>query len=166
MAFKNEYPLYSSPASLPGNCSQAFAVQSHRKGIVVSLPKRCLVLVITLSLLLCSLPPGVRAQTTATQQSAQPQVPANKVEAPPEDPSEEIGNEKFVFGEVDQQLLSEIKLLDERFEKEGAVYHESGLDSYLTRVGNALVADKKFENVEWKFRALRDPIPNAFALPN
>jgi len=132
----------------------------------VSLPKRCLVLVITLSLLLCSLPPGVRAQTTATQQSAQPQAPANKIEAPPEDPSEEIGNEKFVFGEVDQQLLSEIKLLDERFEKEGAVYHESGLDSYLTRVGNALVADKKFENVEWKFRALRDPIPNAFALPN
>jgi predicted Zn-dependent protease len=28
------------------------------------------------------------------------------------------------------------------------------------------VTDKKVENVEWKFRALRDPVPNAFALPN
>ena len=74
--------------------------------------------------------------------------------------------EKFVFGKVDQDLLSEIKLLDERFEKEGAVYHEPGLDAYLNRVGTSVVADKKLENVEWKFRALRDPVPNAFAMPN
>lgn len=130
----------------------------------MSLQRRFLVFVIALSLLVCSLPPGVRAQTPATQ--PQTQTPASTVEAPPEDPSEELGNQKFVFGQVDQQLLSEINLLDERFEKEGAVYHESGLDSYLTRVGNAVVADRKLENVEWKFRALRDPIPNAFALPN
>src|SRR6185369_17216655 len=63
-------------------------------------------------------------------------------------------------------LLSEIKLLDERFEKEGVVFHETNLDAYLNRVGTAVVADKKLENVEWKFRALRDPVPNAFALPN
>jgi predicted Zn-dependent protease len=74
--------------------------------------------------------------------------------------------EKFVFGKVDQDLLSEIKLLDERFEKEGAVYHEPALDAYLNRVGTAVVADQKLENVEWKFRALRDPVPNAFAMPN
>ena len=74
--------------------------------------------------------------------------------------------EKFVFSKVDQELLEEIKLLDERFEKEGVVYHHPGLDAYLNRVGMAIVADKKLENVEWKFRALRDPIPNAFALPN
>lgn len=77
-----------------------------------------------------------------------------------------IADEKFEFGKVDQDLLSEIKLLDERFEKEGAVYHETALDAYLSRVGSAVVADRKFENVEWKFRALRDPVPNAFALPN
>ena len=74
--------------------------------------------------------------------------------------------EKFVFSTVDQELLEEIKLLDERFEKEGVVYNHPGLDAYLNRVGMAIVADKKLENVEWKFRALRDPIPNAFALPN
>jgi predicted Zn-dependent protease len=75
-------------------------------------------------------------------------------------------DEKFVFSKVDQDLLSEIKLLDERFEKEGAVYHEPTLDAYLNRVGTAVVADQKLENVEWKFRALRDPVPNAFAMPN
>lgn len=79
---------------------------------------------------------------------------------------EEGSDEKFVFGKVDQDLLSEIKLLDERFEKEGVVYHEAGLDAYLNRVGMAIVADNKLENVAWKFRALRDPVPNAFALPN
>jgi predicted Zn-dependent protease len=40
------------------------------------------------------------------------------------------------------------------------------MDAYLNRVGTAVVADKKLENVTWKFRALRDPVPNAFALPN
>jgi predicted Zn-dependent protease len=75
-------------------------------------------------------------------------------------------DEKFVFDKVDQELLNQIKLLDERFEKEGVVYHEAALDAYLSRVGTAVVADKKLENVEWKFRALRDPVPNAFALPN
>lgn len=78
----------------------------------------------------------------------------------------ETSEEKFVFSKVDLDLLSEIKLLDERFEKEGAVFHEAALDAYLNRVGSAVVADKKFENVEWKFRALRDPVPNAFAMPN
>lgn len=88
------------------------------------------------------------------------------VAAPPAHPVAEGNDQKFVFDKVDQELLNQIKLLDERFEKEGAVYHETALDAYLTRVGNAVVADRKFENVEWRFRALRDPVPNAFAMPN
>jgi len=88
------------------------------------------------------------------------------VTTPPRGTSGQPDDEKFVFGKVDQDLLSEIKLLDERFEKEGAVYHEPGLDAYLNRVGTMVVADRKMENVEWKFRALRDPVPNAFAMPN
>jgi len=79
---------------------------------------------------------------------------------------EPLEDEKFAFGKVDLDLLSEIKLLDERFEKEGVVFHEQNLDAYLNRVGTSVAADKKLENVEWKFRALRDPTPNAFALPN
>ena len=117
-------------------------------------PKRyCLVFLLAASLVFTSLPANARAVS---------------VPDPPPSPStfEPVSDENFVFSKVDQDLLSEIKLLDERFEKEGAVYHDTQLDAYLNRVGTAVVADKKLENVEWKFRALRDPIPNAFALPN
>lgn len=105
----------------------------------------CQIFLLTLCLLLTSLPISAHAPSVAT--------------TPVED-------EKFAFGKVDLDLLSEIKLLDDRFEKEGVVFHETNLDAYLNRVGTAVVADKKLENVEWKFRALRDPVPNAFALPN
>ena len=119
----------------------------------MNLKKYLQVSLLTLGLLLPSLPVSARTQGVATPPaSARDQEPVN--------------DEKFAFGKVDQDLLSEIKLLDERFEKEGAVYHDPALDAYLTRVGMAIVADKKLENVEWKFRALRDPVPNAFALPN
>ena len=104
------------------------------------------VVLLAISLILPSLPISARSASHAQTQSS--------------------SEEKFVFGKVDQELLDEIKLLDERFEKEGVVYHHPALDAYLNRVGTAIVADKKLENVEWKFRALRDPVPNAFALPN
>jgi predicted Zn-dependent protease len=109
---------------------------------------------------------AARAVTAATPEVAvkQAQTPAKSVDQ--DSASAQTSNEKFVFSKVDEDLLSEIKLLDERFEKDGAVYHDPGLDNYLTRVGTAVAADKKLENVEWKFRALRDPVPNAFALPN
>jgi beta-barrel assembly-enhancing protease len=119
----------------------------------LSIKKSSPVVLLLFSLLLSSLPVGVRAQ----------QIPAT----PPQTRVEQSSSsQKFDFGEVDKDLLHEIKLLDERFEKEGVVYHDPRLDTYLTRVGTAVVADKKLENVEWKFRALRDPVPNAFALPN
>lgn len=114
--------------------------------------QRCFqVFLLIISLILSSLPVNARALSVAT---------------PPATALEHVSDEKFVFGEVDRELLSEINLLDERFEKEGAVYHEPALDAYLNRLGAAIVADKKLENVEWKFRVLRDPVPNAFALPN
>ena len=108
-------------------------------------------LLLVASLLLSSLPVSVRAQSAATTTAST---------------QEQATEEKFVFSKVDEDLLHEIKLLDERFEKEGVVYHDPRMDTYLTRVGMSIVADKKLENVEWKFRALRDPVPNAFALPN
>jgi predicted Zn-dependent protease len=74
--------------------------------------------------------------------------------------------ETFKFGKVDLDLLDQINLLDKRFEKEGLVYHDAALDAYLERVGKTVVAEKQMENVDWRFHALRDPAPNAFALPN
>jgi Flp pilus assembly protein TadD len=115
------------------------------------LKKSCSVFLLVISLFLSSLPVNVRARSVTT---------------PPPSALAQANEEKFVFGKVDQELLSEIKLLDERFEKEGAVYHDAAFDAYLNRVGMTVVGDQKLENVEWKFRALRDPVPNAFALPN
>ena len=109
----------------------------------------CQVVLLIVSLILPSLTINARAHSVPTPTT-----------------SEHASDDKFELGEVDQKLLDQIKLLDERFEKEGAVYHDPALDAYLTRVGMAIVADKKVEHVEWKFRALRDPVPNAFALPN
>jgi len=81
-------------------------------------------------------------------------------------PAQTETHEPFKFGKVDQELLAQINRLDERFEKEGLVYHEAALDAYLDRVGKAVAAEHEIENVNWRFRALRDPAPNAFALPN
>ncbi|HYJ86496.1 MAG TPA: M48 family metalloprotease [Pyrinomonadaceae bacterium] len=75
-------------------------------------------------------------------------------------------NGPFKFGKVDLELLAQINLLDQRFEKEGLVFHEAGLDAYLDRVGKAVLAGREIESVSWKFRVLRDPEPNALALPN
>ena len=132
---------------------EVFAIQTPLKiGTPLNLKRRCQIFLLALSLTLTSLPVSARVQDPTPPASTSTQAQAN--------------DEKFTFGDVDRDLLSEIKLLDERFEKEGVVYHETALDVYLNRVGMAVVADKKLENVEWKFRALRDPVPNAFALPN
>ncbi|MFN2406781.1 MAG: M48 family metalloprotease [Pyrinomonadaceae bacterium] len=121
-------------------------------------------LVLLFSLLVGSLPISARAVSVATPPRSAAVAQAKTVDQ--DGASTQTTTEKFVFSKVDEELLSEIKLLDERFEKQGAVYHDPGLDTYLTRVGTAVAGEQKLENVEWKFRALRDPVPNALALPN
>ena len=139
----------------------------------MNLKKFCPVALLALCVFVSSLPISARTPSVAGQTpNATSQEPARQKDPVAQDPADQNADEKlakgekFVFGKVDQELLSEIKLLDERFEKEGVVYHDTELDAYLTRVGMAVAADKKVEYVEWKFRALRDPVPNAFALPN
>ena len=112
---------------------------------------------LALSILVASLPVAGIAASRARRWPVPVQTPAQT-------PAE--ANEPFKFGKVDLELLGQINLLDQRFEKEGLVYHEAALDAYLDRVGKAVLADKEIENVNWKFRALRDPVPNALALPN
>jgi predicted Zn-dependent protease len=75
--------------------------------------------------------------------------------------------EEFKFGEVDLEVLEQADLLDTRFERDGLVLRDESVNAYLRRVGQSLVPrDLELERVTWKFRALRDPQPNAFALPN
>ena len=75
--------------------------------------------------------------------------------------------ENFKFGEVDLEVLEQADLLDTRFERDGLVLADEAANAYLRRVGKSLIPrDLELERVSWKFRALRDPQPNAFALPN
>lgn len=76
-------------------------------------------------------------------------------------------NEEFKFGEVDLEVLEQADLLDRRFERDGLVFADESTNAYLHRIGRSLIPQGlTLEKVSWKFRALRDPQPNAFALPN
>jgi beta-barrel assembly-enhancing protease len=75
--------------------------------------------------------------------------------------------EPFRFGEVDLKFLDQVKQLDKKFEDQGLVYKDAEANSFLDRVGRSLLkSEEQLENVEWRFRILRDPSVNAFALPN
>jgi len=80
---------------------------------------------------------------------------------------EKQGKEAFAFTKVDLDLLEQANLLDQRLEKDGLVYSDAALNSYLERIGKSLLpAGEAPERVAWRFRVLRDPLANAFALPN
>jgi predicted Zn-dependent protease len=75
--------------------------------------------------------------------------------------------EEFKFGDVDLEVLEQSDLLDLRFERDGLVLADDSANAYLRRIGQSLIPrGLELERVSWKFRALRDPQPNAFALPN
>jgi beta-barrel assembly-enhancing protease len=98
--------------------------------------------------------------------SAGPVALAQKKTAPVEATPPPL-REEFKFGEVDVEVLEQANLLDLRFERDGLVFADELANAYLRRVGQSLIPrGLELENVSWKFRALRDPQPNAFALPN
>jgi predicted Zn-dependent protease len=75
--------------------------------------------------------------------------------------------EEFKFTSVDLALLEQVILLDQRFEREGLIYGDEATNAYLQRIGESLLPrGLVLEHVSWKFRVLRDPVPNAFAFPN
>ncbi|MEO6654829.1 MAG: M48 family metalloprotease [Pyrinomonadaceae bacterium] len=75
--------------------------------------------------------------------------------------------DEFKLGKVDLELLEQVDLLDRRFDREGMVLEDSATSAYVARIGAILVQKELvLEGVTWKFRILRDPQPNAFALPN
>jgi predicted Zn-dependent protease len=91
----------------------------------------------------------------------------NPTPPPPAQPTPTFVKDDFKFGKVDLELLEQVNLLDRRFEREGLVFEDPAINAYLLGIGNALLPKGLVaENVSWKFRALRDPVPNAFALPN
>jgi len=96
----------------------------------------------------------------------QPVAIAQKKTAPVEATPPPV-NEEFKFGDVDLEILEQSDLLDHKLERDGLVLADEATNVYLMRIGKLLVPkDLVIEKVSWRFRALRDPQPNAFALPN
>jgi predicted Zn-dependent protease len=91
---------------------------------------------------------------------------AQKKTAPVEETPPPL-NEQFKFGEVDLEVLQQSDLLDLRFERDGLVFTDEAANAYLSGIGRSLIPKGlAIEKVSWRFRMLRDPQPNAFALPN
>jgi predicted Zn-dependent protease len=123
----------------------------HRRQLIITLLCFCLATPVgAASLAAIPLQPAPESQRAA-------QTPATRSPA----------NEEFKFGKVDLELLEQVNLLDRRFEREGLVLEDETINAHLARVGKSLVPrGLTLEFVSWKFRALRDPQPNAFSLPN
>ncbi len=73
----------------------------------------------------------------------------------------------FEFTKVDLSLLEQVEALDKKMEREGMVYHDEAMETYVNQVGRAMLPSGTApERVMWQFRVVRDPMANAFALPN
>jgi tetratricopeptide (TPR) repeat protein len=73
----------------------------------------------------------------------------------------------FAFTKIDSDLFDEANAVDALYEKKGLVMHDPDLQAFLDSVGTRVLANRPIpENVTFRFRALRDPMVNAFALPN
>jgi predicted Zn-dependent protease len=73
----------------------------------------------------------------------------------------------FQFSKVDNDLRAEADEVDAQFEKRGLVLHDPDLQAFIDSAGNRVLGDRPVpENVTYRFLVLRDPMVNAFALPN
>jgi predicted Zn-dependent protease len=74
---------------------------------------------------------------------------------------------EFQFTKVDTQVLDEVNEFDRQMEKKGLVFHNPELDAYIDAIGKRVIGTRPVpEKVQFQFRVLRDPMVNAFALPN
>ena len=73
----------------------------------------------------------------------------------------------FQFTKVDNNLQAEADAVDAQYEKRGLVLHDPDLPAYIDSIGNRVLGDRPVpEKVTYRFMVLRDPMVNAFALPN
>lgn len=93
---------------------------------------------------------------------------APKPEVPPADAAFGISGaaKNFKFGKIDADLLKQIDQFDKYMEDKGWIFDDPEVSAYVERVGRSVAPQAPVENVKWRFRVIRDPVPNAFALPN
>lgn len=73
----------------------------------------------------------------------------------------------FHFTDVDNQVLHDSKAIDQQYLKKGLVLQDPQLQPYLDSIGKRIIGNRPIpDQVEFKFMVLRDPMVQAFALPN
>jgi predicted Zn-dependent protease len=73
----------------------------------------------------------------------------------------------FKFSDVDRQVLDQSNAIDAQYVKKGLLLQDPDLQAYLDSVGKRVLGNRPIpEQVQFKFRVLRDPMVQAFALPN
>jgi Zn-dependent protease with chaperone function len=73
----------------------------------------------------------------------------------------------FHFTDVDNQVLQDSKAIDQQYLKKGLVMQDPQLQAYLNSIGKRIIGNRPIpDQVEFKFMVLRDPMVQAFALPN
>ncbi len=73
----------------------------------------------------------------------------------------------FEFNEADLDFLIQADAMEKRLERDGMIDSTHDLEEYLNQVGQSVLPTlTPPARVRWRFRVLRDPTPNAFALPN
>lgn len=74
---------------------------------------------------------------------------------------------EFKFNEIDAQLLAEAEAVDNAYAQKGLVFHDPSVQVYLDTVAQRVEGNRPIpERVHYHYRILRDPMVNAFALPN
>lgn len=73
----------------------------------------------------------------------------------------------FHFTNVDNQVLQNSKAIDQQYLKKGLVMQDPQLQAYFDSIGKSIIGNRPIpDQVEFKFMVLRDPMVQAFALPN
>ncbi len=99
-------------------------------------------------------------ESPATPQSSRPDSPSTAQIS-------EGSAAAFHFTKVDLTLLNESNATDVQFEQRNLVLHDPGVQAYVDAVGKRVLGNRPIpENVTYRFMVLRDPMVNAFALPN
>lgn len=74
---------------------------------------------------------------------------------------------EFKFTKIDTGLLDDINEFDRQLVKKGLVLENPDLEAYLDSVGKRVIGARPApEQAQFRFRVLRDPMANAFAMPN
>ena len=73
----------------------------------------------------------------------------------------------FHFSPPDEKLLEDANELDRQFAAKGLLFDDPKAEEYVEKIGSGLLGGARApERVTYRFRILRDPMVNAFALPN